>query len=311
MNLINLPSTKELIILIVCLACWLGVTALFIGLRSEHLLLSILISALFILNRQTRKLVVALLPFALFGISYDWMRILPNYTVNTIHIKELYEAEKHLFGITLSTGNVVTPNEFFALHHTTIVDVLAGIFYLCWVPVPLLFGIGLYISGQREGYLHFALVFLLVNLLGFIGYYIYPAAPPWYVAQYGYEAIMNTPGDVAGLGRFDSLTGLNIFHSLYARNANVFAAVPSLHSAYMVVTLYYALRTRTPAMLRWTFGIIMLGIWFTAVYTSHHYLIDVISGALCACLGIYLFEKYLKLHSIVGLGLNRYVAYIR
>ena len=64
-------------------------------------------------------------------------------------------------------------------------------------------------------------------MIGFVGYYIHPAAPPWYVMNYGFEPILNTPGDVAGLGRFDAMTGLTIFQGLYGRNANVFAAVPS------------------------------------------------------------------------------------
>ena len=72
-------------------------------------------------------------------------------------------------------------------------------------------------------YLRFAMVFLFVNLIGFAGYYIHPAAPPWYAINYGMEAILNTPGNVAGLGRFDELTGLSVFQSIYGRNANVFA----------------------------------------------------------------------------------------
>ena len=52
---------------------------------------------------------------------------------------------------------------------------------------------------QELPYLHFALVFLLINLVGFTFYYIHPAAPPWYVALHGFEAVPGTPGDVAGL----------------------------------------------------------------------------------------------------------------
>ena len=54
-------------------------------------------------------------------------------------------------------------------------------------------------------YLRFSMVFLLVNLFGFAGYYIYPAAPPWYAMHSGFEPILDTPGNVAGLGRFAEL----------------------------------------------------------------------------------------------------------
>lgn len=305
----QLPHPREIIILLVCLGIWLTVTGLFIGIRPEHPLMAALILVLFCVHPQTRKLTVALLPFILFGISYDWMNLCPNYKVNPIDVQGLYEAEKSWFGIHTPEGTL-TLNEYFTIHHWPVMDLLAGFFYLCWVPVPILFGLSLYFAKQRTVYLRFAWVFLFVNLIGFCGYYIHPAAPPWYAMQYGFEPILNTPGEVAGLGRFDQMTGWNIFHSLYARNANVFAAVPSLHSAYMVITFYYSLKARYPVFLQTMFGIIMLGIWFTAIYSSHHYLIDVILGASCAILGIFLFEKVLTKVNVIGNLLQRYARYI-
>lgn len=303
------PSGREIVTLVAALAVWMGVTAVFVGIRPEHWLMTLLLVILFFPGSFTRKLAVALLPFVVFAISYDWMRIVPNYEVNPIDVKGLYEAEKHLFGIATAQG-VLTPNEFFAVHHCAVMDFMAGVFYLCWVPVPVLFGLGLYFTRQRRVYLHFALVFLFVNLLGFVGYYIHPAAPPWYVMHYGFEPVLNTPGDVAGLGRFDEMTGLTVFHGLYGRNANVFAAVPSLHSAYMVVTLFYAFRARCACWLRLTFTVIMCGIWFTAVYSGHHYLIDVMLGILCALLGILLFEQGLMRIPAFRRFVGKYVGYI-
>lgn len=305
----NLPSTKESLTFLIALAAWMIVTALFIGIRPEHWLMGALLAFLFFITPSTRKLAISLLPFVVFAISYDWMRIVPNYEVNPIDIKGLYETEKDWFGILTAEGTL-TPNEFFHIHYCAFMDFMAGIFYLCWVPVPILFGLGLYFTRQRKVYLHFALVFLFVNILGFIGYYIHPAAPPWYVMNYGFEPILNTPGDVAGLGRFDEMTGLTIFHGLYGRNANVFAAVPSLHSAYMVVTLFYAMKARCATWLRIVFAIIMAGIWFTAVYSGHHYLIDVILGILCALLGIFLFEKGLMKIPAFQTFMKKYTRYI-
>lgn len=232
------PTRRESVLMAACLIVWLAVTAAFVGFRTEHVYLALLLAALFFASDVTRRLVVALIPFAIFGISYDWMNIVPNYEVNPVDIRGLYESERSLFGIATADG-LLTPNEFFALHHSAIADALAGFFYLCWVPVPIAFGLWLYYDGQRRQYLHFALVFLLVNLLGFTYYYIHPAAPPWYVASHGFEMIEGTPGEVAGLGRFDEMTGLGIFHALYARNANVFAALPSLHFPLCTVIQLY------------------------------------------------------------------------
>lgn len=305
----KLPTTRESIIMLCALLVWVAVTALCVGFRPEHGLIALLIAILFFAAGSTRRLVVALLPFIVFGISYDWMNIVHNYEVNPVDIEGIYNTEKSLFGIATAEG-VLTPNEFFSLHTSAVMDFLGGIFYLCWVPVPILFGIWLYFNGQEKAYLHFALVFLLVNLIGFAGYYIHPAAPPWYVEKYGFEFILGTPGDTAGLGAFDQMTGLGIFNGLYGRNSNVFAAVPSLHSAYTLVAFIYALRSCTPNWMRVALAVITLGIWSTAVYTSHHYIIDVTLGIGCALAGTALFEYIFMRIPGFSRFIERYATYI-
>lgn len=304
------PSVREAVPVIVITAFFLILTAVCIGLRPEHFLMAGVFLVLFFAGQTTRKLVVALLPFFIFGISYDWMRVYPNYQVNPIDVKGLYEAEKSLFGLSVD-GAVLIPCEYFALNHCPVADFFAGIFYLCWVPVPIAFGLWLYLKGDRKVYLRFAMVFLLVNLIGFAGYYIHPAAPPWYAMNYGFEPILDTPGNVAGLGRFDELLGCSIFNSIYGRNANVFAAVPSLHAAYMVVALAYAVMDRSKKWLIALFAVIMVGIWWTAVYSGHHYLIDVMLGISCALLGIFVFEKGLMKWGAFGRFFERYSRYIK
>ena len=306
----SLPSVKESCICAGALCLWLLVTALCVGFRPEHVVMAVLIFALFFFNGVTRRLVIALVPFFLFGISYDWMNILPNYEVTPVDVAGLYNTEKSLFGITVAQAEVLTPNEFFAIHHAPFMDFLAGIFYLCWVPLPIVYGLYLYFSGRRGAYLHFAIAFLLVNLLGFGLYYVHPAAPPWYVALHGFEAVPGTPGDVAGLGRWDDMTGLGIFNALYARNSNVFAAMPSLHSAYTLIAFVYSLRSRSPLGWRIALGVVTLGIWFTAVYTSHHYILDVLGGIATALVGIAIFEYGLMKIPAVARFMDRYTNYI-
>lgn len=303
------PNLKESIYCLCALVIWLAVTVLFIGFRPEHIFLAVLIGGLFFATVPTRKLVVALLPFIVFGISYDWMNLLPNYEVNPVDVKGLYDTEKSLFGITSATG-ILTPNEYFALHHVKFMDFMAGVFYLCWVPLPIFYGLWLYFTGKNYDYLRFALVFLLVNLLGFALYYMHPAAPPWYVAYHGFEPILGTPGEVAGLGYFDEMTGLGVFHGLYARNANVFAAMPSLHSAYTFVAFIYACIIGSSRIWKFILGFVTLGIWFTAVYTSHHYILDVCGGIACSIVSVLLFEQVLLRIPSFNAWLHRYAYYI-
>ena len=310
MKILNpLPSRNEILTVVVIAIIFIAITTVFVGLRPEHLLIVSVFLILFFAGKSARKLAVGLLPFFIFGISYDWMRVYPNYEVNPIDVRNLYDLEKFLFGIE-ENGSLLIPCEYFALHHSVIADILAGFFYLCWVPVPIAFGLWLYLKKERRLYLRFSMVFLLVNLIGFAGYYIHPAAPPWYAINYGFEAILNTPGNTAALGRFDELVGLPIFDSLYSRNSNVFAAIPSLHAAYMVVAFYYALVKKCHPAIITIFAVLMCGIWFTAVYSSHHYIIDVLLGITCALLGILFFEiGLMKIHGLIKF-FNRYQHYI-
>jgi len=304
------PALRETVCCVAALAVWLLVTFLFIGFRPEHAVIALLIAFLFFAFPATRRLTVAILPFVVFGISYDWMNLLPNYEVNPVDVRGLYETEKMLFGIHGADGVLLTPNEFFGLHTSRAMDFMAGVFYLCWVPLPIFYGLWLYFSGKRRGYLHFALVFLLVNLIGFALYYVHPAAPPWYVALHGFEAVPGTPGDVAGLGAFDQMTGLGIFNGLYARNSNVFAAMPSLHSAYTLVAFIYSIRNRNSLAWKIILGVVTVGIWFTAVYTSHHYILDVLGGISCALAGYVVFEYLLMKIPAFRRFIDRYVRYI-
>lgn len=252
--------------------------------------------------KPTRKIALALTPWLVFACSYDAMRLYPNYEVNPIDVRGLYDAEKSIFGF----GGMI-PGEYFAIHNNSFADFMAGLFYLCWVPVPLAFGIWLYIRGKKELYLRFSLAFLFVNLVGFCGYYIHPAAPPWYAMNYGFEAVLNTPGNVAGLGRFDTMTGLQVFHSLYGKNANVFAAIPSLHAAYMLIATIYAIIGRQNKITIAAFAFICIGIWWTAVYTGHHYIIDVLLGIATTIFGISVLELVIFRTPSIKKLLKKYV----
>ncbi len=304
------PPLRQVAVFCAVLIIWLTITGLCIGFRPEHFAMAALLAALFMAWDGTRRLMVALLPFVVFGVSYDWMNLLPNYEVNPVDIEGLYLTEKALFGINTAEG-LLTPNEWFALHTTPIINLLAGVFYLCWVPLPVCFGLWLYAKGRKPLYLHFAIAFLIVNLLGFAGYYLHPAAPPWYMASCGTEFVAGTHGQVAGLGSFDAMTGCGIFHGLYARNANVFAAMPSLHSAYTFVAFIYAVRGRVTTPWIITLGIVTLGIWFTAVYTSHHYILDVLGGIACSLAGVLLFEGVMMHLKPFQRFMDRYICYIR
>jgi membrane-associated phospholipid phosphatase len=96
---------------------------------------------------------------------------------------------------------------------------------------------------------------------------------------------------------------------MYAKNSNVFAAIPSLHAAYPVISLYFAVKMRL-RLASFMFLVILLGIWFSAVYSRHHYILDVLLGAACAVATILVFEK-LVLKTKVDKWLQRYATAIK
>jgi hypothetical protein len=301
-------SPKNILLLAALSIGYLGLSYLLVGVKSDQWVLIGLANGLYFLSPLTRKFITGFSIFMVFWVLYDYMKAFPNYWFNPVHIGELYRAEKTVFGIS-SGEAVLTPNEFWLGHRNAFLDVISGIFYLTWVPVPLAFAVYLFCK-KREQFVYFSLTFLLVNLLGFVVYYLYPAAPPWYVQQYGFDFIAHTPGNTAGLARFDAFFDITVFRSLYAKGSNVFAAMPSLHSAYPLIVFYYALRNRMGGA-NILFGILMGGIWFAAVYTSHHYVLDVLAGMVCAGSGILLFNWLLARQGRVAVAVGRLVAAIR
>lgn len=259
------------------LAAWL------IGYKTDQLVLVLLFNGLFYLSGVTRRFILGFSVFIIFWVLFDSMKAFPNYRYHSVHIESLYLLEKRCFGI-----GGKTPNEYLLAHGTTFLDVLTGIFYLCWIPLPLAFAAYLFYR-NKTWLFRYTLSFLLVNLLGFVVYYVYPAAPPWYVQEYGYVFHAHTPGNVAGLGRFDHFFHARVFSALYSKSSNVFAAMPSLHAAYPLTVLYYGIRFRL-GRVNILFAVIMAGIWFAAVYNGHHYILDVVAGIGCGVAGIGLFN---------------------
>ncbi|MGC4116208.1 MAG: phosphatase PAP2 family protein [Myxococcales bacterium] len=140
--------------------------------------------------------------------------------------------------------------------------------------------------------------FLFTGSLGLVGYLLYPAAPPWYVAAHGPgPADPSVVSSAAGAVRFDALLGTDFFASFYSRNPNPFAAMPSLHSAFPVVVAYAVWdrgwRWRVPA------AAYACLIWFSAVYLDHHWILDVVAGAAVGVAGTALAWAVLRITGAV------------
>lgn len=128
--------------------------------------------------------------------------------------------------------------------------------------------------------------------------------PPWYVELYGFQFNLNVPGNPAGFIHFDQIMGLRIFSSMYSKNANVFAAIPSLHAAYPLLTVLYGSLSKK-CWLHFLFVVFTLFVWFSAVYSRHHYVLDVLAGGICALTAFFLY-RYLSRRSSIERFLDGY-----
>ncbi len=259
---------------------WLGYLAIVTltqPLRPEHFALVGFVCLLYFAHQKTRRWAIDFFPFALFGIIYDFLRIIPKSWAGPIHIAGPHQLE-HLLFRSLGFSEDFIPTDFFLTHQHATLDIITGLLYGCHVFVPIGFALYLWAKGS-EKFHSFLWAFFAMNMLAFVTYVFYPVAPPWYVSQFGYESLgWDVPAtlSVAGLSRFDAFFGITYYTETYSRAAWVFGAVPSMHAAFPFMISLFA-RQILPRG-KWLFYIYSAAIAFSAVYLNHHYVIDILAG---------------------------------
>jgi membrane-associated phospholipid phosphatase len=256
------------------------------GFRGDHLVFGLL-CLLDYYNTTTRNILKYFLPFILTAVMYDSMRYFYWQGVTGhIYVKEPYFRDLSWFGINVLENGLekrLTPNEFFAVHHWVGVDFICGLAYLTFIGEYLSAGIYLFIKNRFEILKIFGWSFFIVNALGYLTYYIYPAAPPWYVSEYGLgEAKLHIAPESGAAVRFDDIFGTHFFKGMYGRGVDVYGAYPSLHVAYPLLVFFITLLL--PQLKKWrlpAFGFYIL-MCFSAVYLQHHYVVDIVLGTLYA-----------------------------
>ncbi|WP_406199662.1 phosphatase PAP2 family protein [Kitasatospora sp. NBC_01560] len=126
--------------------------------------------------------------------------------------------------------------------------------------------------------------YLALTFAGFATYLLYPAVPPWLASQQGHlPALTRVVSDVltqSGLPRAGS-----VFEN-GSRFANDVAAMPSLHSAYPAMLLFFFWPT-AGRPLRALLVAYPLAMAFTLVYGAEHFIVDVLAGWSYAAVVVY------------------------
>ncbi len=249
-------------------------------LRWDHLAVCAIAAVTAYWNKTTKRLYFGILPLGLVGLLYDAMRFVKNVGLSskTVHVCDLRAIELRWFGIDVS-GMRQTLHDVAQTHATPTLDVFFAIPYGIFLYAVFGFEIYLFLRNYTAA-LRFTWGFLILNVLGFATYHVYPAAPPWYFHKYGCVVDLTahaSPG--ANLLRVDHMLGLAYFTGFYGRSSDVFGAVPSLHVAYPLLMIIEGWLGQ-----RWPLRLTLIGfyVWmcFAAVYLDHHWVVDVVLGCM-------------------------------
>jgi inositol phosphorylceramide synthase catalytic subunit len=248
--------------------------------RWDHLAVCGIAAVMAYWNKTSKRLYFGVLPLGLVGLLYDAMRFVKNVGLSqdTVHVCDLRAIELRLFGIDVG-GIRQTLHDVAQAHAVRALDVFFAIPYGVFLYAVFGFEVYLFLRNYTAA-LRFTWGFLILNILGFATYHVYPAAPPWYFHKYGCVvdlAAHASPG--ANLLRVDHMMGLAYFTGFYGRSSDVFGAVPSLHVAYpLLMIIEGRAGQRWPMRL----ALITFYVWMctAAVYLDHHWVVDIVLGSI-------------------------------
>jgi len=203
----------------------------------------------------------------------------PSIDVNTLPL-----LERSIFGGLL---HEVVPR----FHSTGIFDMLAASVYAVHFIAPWTFMLYLWKSNGQP--LSFIWSLGWLNMLAVATHAMFPTAPPWYFERYGtLPATYNFRGEPAGLQYADQILQISIFDNIYSNSPVVFGSFPSLHAAWPFMIACYAEPNSVVGKFTWFY---VLAVWWAALYLKHHYMVDLIGGAIYVLLAINLSSIFMLL----------------
>jgi len=186
-----------------------------------------------------------------------------------VHMLYVIKGDRFLFGEVPSVAlqnALLDPNHFTWLEKS--LTAIHGTHFIAFLIVGLLIWMQ-----KPHAFPLFKKAFYWVTFLGVLGYGIIPTAPPWIASKY--------LGMLPELLRFNAeIYNMTIPDITSGFNTNPIAAMPSLHTAFPVLgslILWKLYRWKASPFIVYT-----LIVLFTIIYTSDHYVVDILAGALLA-----------------------------
>ncbi|ODV86382.1 hypothetical protein CANARDRAFT_6861 [[Candida] arabinofermentans NRRL YB-2248] len=188
-----------------------------------------------------------------------------------ISVKVLPATETILYGDNLSSILSSATN--------TPLDIIAWIPYgILHFSLPFVVSFLIFIFAPPGTLPRFCFCFGYTNLCGvIIQNLIFPAAPPWYKLLHGLDkADYSMPGSPGGLGRIDALLGIDLYTTTFTTSPLIFGAMPSLHSACSSLDALWLAWLFPRGSILFYFYVTWL--WFSTMYLTHHYFVDLVVG---------------------------------
>jgi hypothetical protein len=223
--------------------------------------------------RRVGRLLADWLPLAALLLAYDASRGLADGLGATVHVTEPAAADRWLAGGALPT--VVLQHQWDAPWWEALAALIYGSHFIV---TPLVLGI-LWVR-NRPQWGRYARLVVGLSAAGLVTYVLYPAAPPWLAAKDGViEPVQRLSGagwEVLGLPRAGALLADS------QGQVNQVAAVPSLHTAFAVLTCLVLYPVAKRAWQR--AGLVAYPVLMAVVlvWSGEHYVVDTLLGAVYA-----------------------------
>jgi membrane-associated phospholipid phosphatase len=214
-------------------------------------------------------------------LTFYTSRFIPNQWRPAISVSLLPTLEYVLYGANIS--------DILTRFTHPILDIIAWMPYGVGhylIPIPL--AILLWLFRSKEVLHLWGRVFGYMNLTAVITQIVFPCSAPWYELIYGLTpatyAVRGSPG---GLARIDAIFHSSGYKMAFNNSPLVFGAFPSLHAGWATLEALF-ISHFFPDKTRYVWGYAGVLYWST-MYLTHHYLIDVVGGACLATVFFYLF----------------------
>ena len=113
---------------------------------------------------------------------------------------------------------------------------------------------------RHDHFTRFRNTILLANLVGLLGFWLWPTAPPWMFPGKGF------------------VDGVNHSSALLQSLGNTYAAMPSLHAADALIVGWFLVVSSRTIWAKALWALWPIWVWFCVIATANHYVLDVLAG---------------------------------